>query len=184
MKAHQKGKNRKEVRNGRLERDAMDDPDVLFGRVMKALGGGNFLLCVQDPDHRDRLLEEQHGHLAGKATARININDVVICAESGRGGKSGKRQFEVIGTMSKKNIHTLLQQKRLQSVLVVERGEQGGDDEGGVVFDDGSDEDSDEVAVEQNKSKAAKTAAFAAGAAASKADRVAEAEEELDIDNI
>jgi hypothetical protein len=184
MKAHQKGKNRKEVRNGRLEIDAMNDTETLFGRVMKPLGGGNFLICVQDPDHRDRLLEEQHGHIAGAATARININDVIICAESGRGGKSGKRQFEVLGSMSKKNINALIQQKRIQPSLVVERGERAGDDEGGIVFDDSDETEEEAAAVELNKSKAAKTAAFAAGASASKADRIADAEADLDIDNI
>ncbi len=183
MKAHQKGKNRKEVRNARLEIDAMNDSDSLFGRVMKPLGGGNFLLCVQDPDHRDRLLEEQHGHIAGAATARININDIVVCAESGRGGKSGKRQFEVIGVMSKKNINALILQKRLQPSLIVERGQRDGDDEGGIVFDD-SDESDEVVEEERNKTKAAKTAAAAASASASKAERIAEAEEDLDIDNI
>jgi hypothetical protein len=185
MKAHQKGKNRKEVRNARMEMEAMNDADALFGRIMKPLGGGNFLLCVQDPDHRERLLEEQHAHIAGAATARVNINDIVVCAESGRGGKSGKRQFEVIGIMSKKSINALIQQKRLQPSLIVEKGGHAGDDEGGIVFDDTDEsDDAQEAGAEQNKTKAAKTAAFAAGAAASKAERVAEAELELDIDNI
>lgn len=191
MKAHQKGKNRKEVRNARLEKDALDDTEALFGRVVKALGAGNFLLCVQDPDHPERLLDEQHGHLAGKATARININDVVVVAESGRGGKAGKRQFEVIGSMSKKSISQLLQQKRLHPALVVERGASGGagQDEGGVEFDysegDSEENEQGEGAIAAGlRSKAAKTAAFAAAAAPSKADRAVEIGEDLDIDNI
>lgn len=184
IKAHTKGKNRKEVRNSRLEIDAMNDPDALFGRVMKALGGGNFLLCVQDPDHRERLLDEQHGHLAGKATARINVNDVIVCAESGRGGKSGKRQFEVIGSMSKKNISTLLQQNRLHHALVVENRSNNGEDSGGIEFYNSDEEGDEEEKEEKNRSKAVKTAAAAAAAAPSKADRAVGLDEEMDIDNI
>ncbi len=180
IKAHTKGKNRKDVRNARLEADAMNDTEALFGRVLKGLGDGNFQICIQDPEHRERLLDEQHGHLAGKATARINVNDVILCAESGRGGKSGKRQFEIMGSMSKKNIHQLLQQKRIHPALVVEKKGNDSSDEGGVEFDYGEDDEEGVI----KASKAVKTAEFAAGAAPTKADRVAELQGELDIDNI
>jgi hypothetical protein len=184
VKAHQKGKNRKEVRNARLEIDAMNDSEALFGRIMKQLGGGNFLLSVQDPDHRERLLEEQHAHIAGAATARITVNDVVVCAESGRGGKSGKRQFEIIGIMSKKNISVLLQQKRIHPALIVERNDGKGEDEGGIFFDDTEEEGEEGGAGGENRTKAAKTAAAAAAAAPSRAERALGLDDELDIDEI
>lgn len=105
-----RGIERKARKNDRVEADALDDPDVLFGRTVKHLGHGQFTIVVQDPDHRDRLIEVI-AKIIDKNTMRIAINDLVIVVKSGK-------SFELKGKLSTKSAKKLRNDKKIQSALM------------------------------------------------------------------
>ena len=105
-----RGAERKARKNDRVEADALDDPDVLFGRTVKHLGHGQFTIVVQDPDHRDRLIEVI-AKIIDKNTMRIAINDLVIVVKSGK-------SFELKGKLSTKSAKKLRNDKKIQSALM------------------------------------------------------------------
>ena len=105
-----RGIERKARKNDRVEADALNDPDVLFGRTVKHLGHGQFTIMVQDPDHRDRLIEVI-AKIIDKNTMRIAINDLVIVVKSGK-------SFELKGKLSIKSAKKLRNDKKIQSALM------------------------------------------------------------------
>lgn len=110
-----RGAERKERKNDRVEAEAMDDPDVLFGRTVKHLGHGQFTIVVQEPGHRDRLIEVI-AKVVDKNTMRIAINDLVIVVKSGK-------SFELKGKLSSKSAKKLRNEKKIQSALLQEATE-------------------------------------------------------------
>ena len=115
---------KKSVRNSKEEDKAMDDRTTLFGLAKKHLGNGMFLIDVQDEKHREHIYE-----VTAKAVrtniARIMVNDVVIVSHSGR-------IFELEGTMSRKNIKTLIAERRIPAAFI---GSSTEDAEGGIEFE-------------------------------------------------
>ena len=115
---------KKSVRNSKEEDKAMDDRTTLFGLAKKHLGNGMFLIDVQDEEHREHIYE-----VTAKAVrtniARIMVNDVVIVSHSGR-------IFELEGTMSRKNIKTLIAERRIPAAFI---GSSTEDAEGGIEFE-------------------------------------------------
>ena len=110
MQKSLRGVERKARKNDRVEADALDDPDVLFGRTVKHLGHGQFTIVVQDPDHRDRLIEVI-AKIIDENTMRIAINDLVIVVKSGK-------SFELKGKLSTKSAKKLRNDKKIQSALM------------------------------------------------------------------
>ena len=110
MQKSLRGVERKARKNDRVEADALDDPDVLFGRTVKHLGHGQFTIVVQDPDHRDRLIDVI-AKIIDKNTMRIAINDLVIVVKSGK-------SFELKGKLSTKSAKKLRNDKKIQSALM------------------------------------------------------------------
>ena len=110
-----RGVERKARKNDRVEAEAMDDPDVLFGRTVKHLGHGQFTVVVQEPDHRDRLIEVI-AKVVDKNTMRIAINDLVIVVKSGK-------FFELKGKLSTKSAKKLRNDKKIQPALLQEAAE-------------------------------------------------------------
>ena len=110
MQKSLRGVERKARKNDRVEADALDDPDVLFGRTVKHLGHGQFTIVVQDPDHRDRLIEVI-AKIIDKNTMRIAINDLIIVVKSGK-------SFELKGKLSTKSAKKLRNDKKIQSALM------------------------------------------------------------------
>ena len=110
MQKSLRGVERKARKNDRVEADALDDPDVLFGRTVKHLGHGQFTIVVQDPDHRDRLIEVI-AKIIDKNTMRIAINDLVSVVKSGK-------SFELKGKLSTKSAKKLRNDKKIQSALM------------------------------------------------------------------
>ena len=110
-----RGVERKARKNDKVEAEAMDDPDVLFGRTVKHLGHGQFTIVVQEPDHRDRLIEVI-AKVVDKNTMRIAINDLVIVVKSGK-------FFELKGKLSTKSAKKLRNDKKIQPALLQEAAE-------------------------------------------------------------
>ena len=115
MQKSLRGIERKARKNDRVETDALDDPDVLFGRTVKHLGHGQFTVMVQDPDHRERLIEVI-AKIIDKNTMRIAINDLVIVVKSGK-------SFELKGKLSTKSAKKLRNDKKIQAALLQEATE-------------------------------------------------------------
>lgn len=115
MQRSMRGVERKARKNDRVEAEAMDDPDVLFGRTVKHLGHGQFTIVVQEPDHRDRLIEVI-AKVVDKNTMRIAINDLVIVVKSGK-------SFELKGKLSTKSAKRLRNDKKIQPALLQESAE-------------------------------------------------------------
>ena len=115
---------KKSLRNTKEEDKAMDDMSTLFGIAKKHLGNGIFLIDVQDEKHREHIYE-----VTAKAVrtniARIMVNDVVIVSHSGR-------IFELEGTMSRKNIKTLIADRRIPAAFI---GSSMEEEEGGIEFE-------------------------------------------------
>jgi len=124
MEQKQKRDAKKSVRNSKEEDKAMDDETTLFGVAKKHLGNGMFLIDVQDEKHREHVYE-----VTAKAVrtniARIVVNDVVIVAQSGK-------HFELEGTMSRKNIKTLISDRRIPASFI---GSTTEENEGGIEFE-------------------------------------------------
>jgi hypothetical protein len=112
MQRSMRGVERKARKNDKVEAEAMDDPDVLFGRTVKHLGHGQFTIVVQEPDHRDRLIEVI-AKVVDKNTMRIAINDLVIVVKSGK-------FFELKGKLSTKSAKKLRNDKKIQPALLLE----------------------------------------------------------------
>lgn len=110
-----RGVERKARKNDKVEAEAMDDPDVLFGRTVKHLGHGQFTIVVQEPGHRERLIEVI-AKVVDKNTMRIAINDLVIVVKSGK-------FYELKGKLSTKSAKKLRNDKRIQPALLLETTE-------------------------------------------------------------
>ena len=118
---------KKQKRNLAIENAALDDPASLFGRAERARGDGWFDIIMQHEKHRGELFETR-ARIGGHSVARISVNDIIIVAKSGN-------IYEILGLVSTKSARGLIKDKRIPSSLLVERSE-GGEDEGGVVFED------------------------------------------------
>jgi translation initiation factor IF-1 len=126
MKNKRAADERREKKNKRVEMDALDDKDVIFGKVFKALGDGMFRIYVPHQDHKNELIEVT-AKAVDKNMARICVNDVVIVVTSGR-------VYELKGVLSNKNVKTMLKDKRIHPYLV-DKSETHVDDEGGFLFE-------------------------------------------------
>lgn len=115
MQRSMRGVERKARKNDKVEAEAMDDPDVLFGRTVKHLGHGQFTIVVQEPGHRERLIEVI-AKVVDKNTMRIAINDLVIVVKSGK-------FYELKGKLSTKSAKKLRNDKRIQPALLLETTE-------------------------------------------------------------
>jgi hypothetical protein len=131
-----RGAERKSRKNDRVEAEAIDDPDVLFGRTIKHLGHGQFTIVVQEPGHREHLIEVI-AKVVDKNTVRIAINDLVIVVKSGK-------TFELKGRLSAKSAKKLRNDKKIQTALLQEST--GGEDEEDI-FSSG--DEADPVAEEE-----------------------------------
>lgn len=99
---------RKEKHNSRVSISAMDDDSALFGRAIKALGNCRFRVVV--PDARGSLKEEE-ARIGGKSVIRIEINDIVIVARSGK-------DLEIMGRMDRKGTARLQKENRIHPALI------------------------------------------------------------------
>lgn len=99
---------RKEKHNSRVAFSAMDDDSALFGRAIKALGNCRFRVVV--PDARGSLKEED-ARIGGKSVIRIEINDIVIVARSGK-------DLEIMGRMDRKGTARLQKENRIHPALI------------------------------------------------------------------
>ena len=124
MEQKQKRDAKKSVRNSKVEDEAMHETDTLFGIAKKHLGNGMFLIDVQDEKHREHIYEVRAKAVLTNM-ARIMVNDVVIVAQSGR-------NFELMGTICKKNVKILIAEKRIPAALV---GKVSMEEDGGLEFD-------------------------------------------------
>jgi len=115
---------RKENKNAKVEAEALTDPDVLFGKVIKSMGDGMFRVYIPNPKHKAELIEVTV-KAVDKNMARICVNDIAIVVQSGS-------KFELMGNVSARNIKRLVLDKRLHPSLV-ETGQ--GDDEDGIEFE-------------------------------------------------
>lgn len=119
-------KSKKARKNERVELNALTDKDARFGRTIKALGNGMFRVVISEKDYPERLLEIT-ARVGGRGVARIQINDIVIIAESGRA-------FEVLGSVSRKNTLMLQKEKRIHPALL-DGAMDGSEDQ--IEFEDG-----------------------------------------------
>jgi translation initiation factor IF-1 len=116
---------RKQKKNGKIEADALDDAGVIFGKTIKAMGGGMFRVAVPHAEHANELIEVT-AKAVDKNMARICVNDVVIVVMSGK-------IYELKGNVSSKNIKILVQNKRIHPRLV----ENEHKEDGGIEFEVG-----------------------------------------------
>jgi hypothetical protein len=131
----QRAAEKKQKHNSGIEGSAIDDPDALFGRALKSLGNGWFQIAVQDPNRRESLIEAVAA-IGGRSVIRIQINDIVVVAQSGK-------RYELMGSISRKGALHLQSQKRIPKTLLVEGC--GEEVEEGVVFDDAEDVNVDAI---------------------------------------
>jgi malic enzyme len=124
MKNKKAAQERKERKNMKMEMDAISDPDVLFGKTSKSLGGGMFRVFIPNPKHRNEIIEVT-AKAVDKNMARICVNDIVIVVQSGT-------SFELKGNMSPQNIKRLVIEKRIHADLI-ETGQGCGED--GIEFE-------------------------------------------------
>lgn len=136
MKNKRAATERRERKNANVETEALTDPDVLFGKTSKSLGGGMFRVFIPNPKHKNEIIEVT-AKAVDKNMARICVNDIVIVVQSGS-------TFELKGNMSTRNIKRLVTEKRIHPSLI-ETG-QGDGEEDGIEFEieeKGADEDLD-----------------------------------------
>lgn len=124
MKNKKAAQERKERKNANVEAEALTDPDVLFGKAFKSMGGGMFRVYLPNPKHKGELMEVT-AKAVDKNMARICVNDIVIVVQSGS-------NFELKGNVCARNIKRLILDKRLHPSLV-ETGQ--GDEGDGIEFD-------------------------------------------------
>jgi hypothetical protein len=127
MKNKRAAMEKKQKRNLAIENAALDDPESLFGRALRARGDGWFDIVLQHEKHRAELFETR-ARIGGHSVARINVNDIIIVAKSGN-------IYEILGLISTKSAKGLIKEKRIPSTLLVERSEEDGEN-GGIEFDD------------------------------------------------
>ena len=123
LKNKQQADERRNKKNMRVEMEALDDKDVIFGKTIKAMGGGMFRVAVPQPEHPSELIEVT-AKAVDKNMARIYVNDVVIVVLSGR-------VYELKGNVSSGNVKLLAKNKRIHPALI----ESGGQDDGGIEFE-------------------------------------------------
>ena len=124
MKNKKAAQERKERKNAGVEAEALGDPDVLFGKAFKSVGGGMFRVYIPNPKRKSELIEVT-AKAVDKNMARICVNDIVIVVQSGS-------NFELKGNVSTRNIKRLVLEKRLHPSLV-ETGQ--GDADDGIEFE-------------------------------------------------
>ena len=115
MPVQQTGKSqkRKSDKQDRARRDALDDEDALFGRVIKPLGERQFRVVVPHKERlsdKPRLIEVQAK--IPKKRCTISINDIVIVAKSGG-------TYEIQGNMESRQIHRLNKERRIHPGLLL-----------------------------------------------------------------
>jgi len=108
---------RKNLHNKRLQDDAFNDPGAKFGKTIKALGNCRFRIMVPDYRHPDyakntrRPLVEVEARIGGKSVCRVDLNDIVIVADSGD-------CYEILGKMDPHQINKLFKEDRIHPGLM------------------------------------------------------------------
>lgn len=100
---------KREKRNAKVSSSALDDETALFGKAIKALGNCRFRVAV--PDKRG-MLYEADARVGGRSVIRIEQNDIVIVAQSGR-------EYEILGRMDKKSTARLQKVNRIHPALLL-----------------------------------------------------------------
>jgi len=139
LKNKQQADERRSKKNMRVEMEALDDKSVIFGKTIKAMGGGMFRVAIPHAEHSHELIEVT-AKAVDKNMARIYVNDIVIVVLSGK-------VYELKGNVSSGNVKVLAKNKRIHPALV----ENGGQDDGGIEFEiekpDGADGEIDISAI-------------------------------------
>ena len=128
IEANQRKFAKKDARNKRVENDALNDPNTLFGRAEKALGNGWFSIIAQNKQHRGEIITDVKARIGGKSVARILTNDIIIIDMCGS-------VYEILGSVSVKNAKELVKERRIPSNLLA-LGKDDLTEEGGVEFED------------------------------------------------
>ena len=128
IEANQRKFAKKDARNKRVENDALNDPNTLFGRAEKALGNGWFSIIAQNKQHRGEIITDVKARIGGKSVARILTNDIIIIDMCGS-------VYEILGSVSVKNAKELVKERRIPSNLLV-LGKDDLTEEGGIEFED------------------------------------------------
>jgi translation initiation factor IF-1 len=129
---------KKEKKNERVEANALTDKDARFGRAIKALGNGMFRVIISEKDHIERLMEVT-ARVGGRSVARIQINDIVVVAESGS-------VYELLGSITRKSALLLQKEKRIHPGLLTETSGEEGEDQ--IQFDEDTIDPEEEVNVD------------------------------------
>lgn len=88
---------------------ALDDAEATFGRTIKALGNRRFRIVV--PDAKKHLIEVD-AHIPGKKVALVQVNDIVVVAQSGVA-------YEIYGSMDSRSVSKLRKEKRIHPALLM-----------------------------------------------------------------
>ena len=128
IEANQRKFAKKDARNKRVENDALNDPNTLFGRAEKALGNGWFSISAQNKQHRGEIITDVKARIGGKSVARILTNDIIIIDMCGS-------VYEILGSVIVKNAKELVKERRIPSNLLA-LGKDDLTEEGGVEFED------------------------------------------------
>lgn len=88
---------------------ALDDAEATFARTIKALGNRRFRIVV--PDEKKHLIEVD-AHIPGKKVALVQVNDIVVVAQSGL-------VYEIYGSMDPRSVSKLRKEKRIHPALLM-----------------------------------------------------------------
>lgn len=125
---------RKNLHNKRVQDSAFDDDAAKFGKTIKALGNCRFRIMV--PDYRSddyeknkkRPLIEVEARIGGKSVCRVDLNDIVIVADSGD-------CYEILGKMDPHQVTKLFKEDRIHPGLMNRTDSSEQVDGEGIEFD-------------------------------------------------
>lgn len=133
---------RAERRNTSNLRVAVDDDSALFGRVTKLLGNRRFLVTYWDPNDRRHVPDIQVS--IAKKKVRININDIVNIAGSGK-------DWEIQAQIDAKAASKLKKEGRISAELLIRTDAAdkaaGVDDVLEFIYEEDEEKEGDEEAV-------------------------------------
>jgi hypothetical protein len=108
---------RKNNHNKRMQDTAFSDDDAKFGKTIKALGNCRFRIMIPDYRHPEyeknpnRPLVEVEARIGGKSVCRVDLNDIVIVADSGD-------CYEILGKMDPHQATKLFKEERIHPGLM------------------------------------------------------------------
>jgi len=125
---------RKNFHNKRVQDDAFSDETAKFGKTIKALGNCRFRIMMPDyrsPDYqhnKKRPLIEVEARIGGKSVCRVDLNDIVIVADSGD-------CYEILGKMDPHQATKLFKEDRIHPGLMNRGDPSEAINEEGIEFD-------------------------------------------------